>query len=119
MTGMAPILVSRFELEDAGPNLAALGASYIALAIAYTLVLSVELLLLYRRRSIFAVRIRNIKIIFGAVSMLQIYLILVLMVYPLNGLYPCEAEFWVMSIFLPCGMALFQGRSSTPRINDR
>lgn len=64
--------------------------------------------LLYQRRSAFCVRIRNIKAVFAAVSMLHVYLVLVLLVYPWNGLFPCSAEFWIMSIFLPAGMAFFQ-----------
>jgi hypothetical protein len=30
-------------------------------------------------------------------------------VYPLNGLFTCGWEFWIMGIWLPFGMALFQG----------
>lgn len=108
---MAPILIPRL-LDGGRPNLDAIGIVYVALAIVYTMIVSGELYLLYRHRSAFCVRIRNIRVVFAAVSMLHIYLILVLLVYPWNGLFPCSAEFWIMSVFLPSGMAFFQGISS-------
>ncbi|KAF2265181.1 hypothetical protein CC78DRAFT_208083 [Lojkania enalia] len=108
MLSMAPILVARILDGVRRPNTDPLGIAYVALAVLYTVVISVELYFLYRHRSAFCVRIRNIKVIFAAVSMLHIYLILVLLVYPQNGLFPCSAEFWVMSVFLPSGMAFFQ-----------
>ncbi|KAF2715554.1 hypothetical protein K504DRAFT_397003, partial [Pleomassaria siparia CBS 279.74] len=104
---MAPVLLPRI-LDGGHANLDALGIAYIVLAIVYTLILGGELWLLNRHRSVFSVRIRNIKIVFAAVCMLHVYLVLVLFVYPLNGLFPCWVEFWVMSVFLPSGMAFFQ-----------
>lgn len=86
-----------------------LGVFYIVITIIYTLFVAGELYLLYRHRSAFSIRIRNVKIVFAAVAMLHVYLVLVLLVYPENGAFPCSAEFWIMSIFLPLGMALFQG----------
>ena len=111
MVDMAPVLAPRI-LDGGAPNLDGAGITYVIVAIVYTLVLSAELYLLWRHRSAFCVQIRNIKVIFPAVSMLHVYLILVLLVYPQNGKFPCSAEYWVMSIFLPSGMAFFQGKSS-------
>lgn len=108
MVTMAPVLSPRV-LDGGKPNTDALGITYVVMAIVYTFVLAGELVLLYRRRQEFCVRIRNIKVIFAAVSTLHVYLVLVLLVYAWNGLFPCSAEFWIMSLFLPFGMALFQG----------
>lgn len=108
---MAPILTTR-ALNGGKPNTDALGIAYVVVAIIYTLVLAGELYLLNRHRSAFCVRIRSLKVIFSAVSILHVYLVLVLLVYPWNGLFPCSAEFWIMSVFLPSGMALFQGKQS-------
>lgn len=110
MGRMAPVLRPRM-LDGGESNTDALGITYVVIALIYTLTLGFELTLLYRRRDAFCVQIRNIKIVFAAVSMLHIYLSLVLLAYPWNGLYPCSAEFWVMSIFLPLGMAFFQGKT--------
>ncbi|KAF2849159.1 hypothetical protein T440DRAFT_138711 [Plenodomus tracheiphilus IPT5] len=108
MVEMAPVLSSRKLDGSLKPNTDALGITYVVIAIVYTIVLAVELVLLYRNRAAFCVKIRNIKIVFAAVSILHVYLVLVLLVYAWNGLFPCQVEFWIMSLFLPFGMALFQ-----------
>ncbi|KAH7080873.1 hypothetical protein FB567DRAFT_114530 [Paraphoma chrysanthemicola] len=108
MVGMAPILHPRKLNGEPTPNTDALGIGYVIIAIVYTIVLAGELYLLSRCRSTFCIRIRNVKVIFTAITTLHVYLVLVLLVYPWNGKFPCQAEFWIMSIFLPCGMALFQ-----------
>jgi hypothetical protein len=109
MGRMAPVLSSR-KLNGGAPNTDPLGILYVVVAILYTIILGIELFLLYRHRAAFCVRIRNLKVVFAAISILHVYLVLVLLVYPWNGLFPCSAEFWIMSVFLPSGMALFQGR---------
>jgi hypothetical protein len=111
MGKMAPVLSTR-TLNGGAPNTDALSIIYIVAAITYTLVLAGELYLLYRHRSAFCVRIRNLKVVVSAISVLHVYLILVLLVYPWNGRFPCSAEFWIMSVFLPSGMALFQGKQT-------
>ena len=100
------------ELDGGKPNTDGLGITYVVIAIVYTLLLAIQLGLLCKFRSAFCVKIRNVSMIFTTVSMLHVYLVLVLLVYPWNGLYPCSAEFWVMSVFLPSGMAFFQGKTS-------
>jgi hypothetical protein len=108
MGNMAPILVPRI-LDGGRPNIDKWGITYVVGAIIYTLILAGELYVLYRRRSAFCIRLRNIEVVFSAVTSLHVYLILVLLVYPLNGRFTCSAEFWIMSVFLPSGMAFFQG----------
>ncbi|OAG18441.1 hypothetical protein CC77DRAFT_190843 [Alternaria alternata] len=108
MVNMAPLLRPRRLDGTTKPNTDALGIFYVVVAILYTLILGVELFFLHRRREAFCLQIRNLKVVFAAVLMLHIYLILVLLVYPWNGLFPCSAEFWIMSVFLPSGMAFFQ-----------
>ena len=107
---MAPGL-DRRSLDGGAPNLDAAGIAYITTAILYTFVVIAELFLLHRRRSSFSIRIRDLDLVFTSVSLLHIYLVVVLLVYPLNGRWPCSAEYWVMSILLPSGMAVFQGES--------
>ena len=110
---MAPSL-GRRTLDGGAPNLDAAGIAYITTAILYSFVVFAELFLLYRRRSSFYIRIRNLYLVFLSVSLLHVYLIVVLLVYPLNGRWPCSAEYWVMSILLPSGMAVFQGKLCIP-----
>jgi hypothetical protein len=117
MVSMAPILRPRELDGTTKANMDSLGIGYVVLAIAYTLLLGSELYFLHRHRDAFCVQIRNIKVVFAAVLMLHIYLVLVLLVYPWNGMFPCSAEFWIMSVFLPAGMASFQGQSLASKQN--
>jgi hypothetical protein len=112
---MAPVLLPRI-LDGGRPNIDALGITYVVAAIIYTIILAGELYVLYRRRSAFCIRIRNLEVLFTAVTTLHIYLLLVLLVYPLNGRFTCAAEFWIMSVFLPSGMAFFQGGYFSARV---
>lgn len=96
-------------IDYTGPNLDTLGFFYIGFAAAYTVIVLSGLLALFHCRQSHAVRIRSFPVICGTVLSLHIYLLLILLVYPLNGLFTCGWEFWIMSILLPLGMALFQG----------
>lgn len=93
-----------------GAKIDALGKFYIGSAIVYTAVVFAGLIALFVHRQHHAVRIRSFKTICTTVLTLHIYLVLVLIAYPLNGLYKCWMEFWVMNILLPLGIALFQGK---------
>lgn len=93
------------------PNLDTLGIFYIAFAVAYTAILCSGLAGLWYIRKTQAVRIRSFAVTTGTIVFLHVYLLLILLVYPLNGRFTCEWEFWIMSILLPLGMALFQGKS--------
>lgn len=96
------------------PRLDSLAIFYIVFAIIYTVALLVGLYVLYLLRRTIAVRLRSFWTICSTVLTLHIYLVLILIAYPLNGLYKCGAEFWIMSIVLPLGMALFQGTYCQP-----
>lgn len=111
---MASLLPSRKltvrALNGGRANFDALGIFYLLVAILYSLFVGVEIFLLHRHRSNHSIRIRGPNVVIGSVSMLHVYLVLVLLAYPENGNWPCAAEYWIMSLFLPLGMALFQGR---------
>ncbi|QDS77610.1 hypothetical protein FKW77_002086 [Venturia effusa] len=94
-------------------NLDRLGQFYIGFAIIYTVLVFSGLIALFIHRQSHAVRIRSFKTICTTVLTLHIYLVLILMAYPLNGLYKCWMEFWIMNIILPLGIALFQGTSTS------
>src|SRR5690348_18043821 len=94
------------------PKLDVLALFYIGFASIYTVFILTGLVVLFKLRHTHAVRIRSFTVICGAVLPLHAYLLLILLVYPLNGLFKCGWEFWIMSILLPLGMALFQGPCS-------
>ena len=48
------------------------------------------------------------KIAITSTFFLHIYLVKILLAYTTNGHFLCSAEFWIMSIYLPFGIALFQ-----------
>lgn len=90
-------------------NVDRLGQFYVGFAIFYTALVFAGLIALFVHRQHHAIRIRSFKTICITVLTLHIYLVLILMAYPLNGLYKCWMEFWIMNILLPLGIALFQG----------
>jgi hypothetical protein len=49
-----------------------------------------------------------LKIAITSTVFLHIYLVKILLAYTTNGHFLCSAEFWIMSIYLPFGIALFQ-----------
>lgn len=102
---------SRSNGHDWGaPLLDRLGIFYIVLAVIYSIVVFGGLVALFIHRHHPAVRMRNFWIIASAVILLLAYGVFVVIVYPLNGLFKCGCEFWVMSCFLPTSIALFQGK---------
>ncbi|KAI4269545.1 MAG: hypothetical protein LQ337_007216 [Flavoplaca oasis] len=94
-----------------GANLDGWGILQMVFAIVYTLVLLVLCTLLWKQRDHPIIRMRKIPMAIAAVLVLHVYLVLVLIVYPLNGYFPCNAEFWIMSIYLPIGVGLFQAQN--------
>lgn len=81
---------------------------YISVAIVWSIVLfSAMGFLLYHRR-LPQLQMRRLPLVFAAMISLHIYYIIVLIAYVLGAAYPCFVEYWVMSILLPLGIALFQ-----------
>lgn len=102
----------RHSGHDWGPvNLDPLGQAYIAVAVLSTviLIIGISFLLVYRQLDF--IRIRNITLMVGSLLMLHLYLVIVLLNYPLNGSYPCSLGYWVMNIYFPFGVALFQAQN--------
>jgi hypothetical protein len=95
------------------------GISTFAFGIVYTLVFYVTCLYLWLNRNHAAVKMRNIALSLTAVLILHVYLFMVFAVYYLNGLFPCNVEFWSMSIYLPLGIALFQASNQDLLIVSR
>ena len=89
-------------------NWDSLGKAYAAIAISWTVILysGVAWLVVHRRHPY--LKMRNIPLAIAATTCLQIYLVKILLAYTTNGHFLCSAEFWIMSIYLPFGIALFQ-----------
>jgi hypothetical protein len=85
-----------------------LGKFYAAFTIIWTVVLGVGMGWLVVHRHLPYLRIRNIPLACAATCTLHVYLVKILLAYIVNGHFSCTAEFWIMSIYLPFGIALFQ-----------
>lgn len=81
---------------------------YIVLNVVWTVTVLAGSIILWRFRRHESIRKRNAGLTIAAVWVLQIYWAMNMIMYPLNGAYPCDLNYWVMSIYFPLGIALFQ-----------
>jgi hypothetical protein len=89
-------------------NWDALGKIYAALIISWTVILFSGVAWLVAHRRLPYLKMRNIPLAVAATSFLHVYLVKIFLAYTTNGHFLCSAEFWIMSIYLPVGIALFQ-----------
>lgn len=90
------------------PMIDNLGIVYIVLNVLWTTVVLAGSAALWYYRRHECIRKRNAGLIIAAVLCLQIYWSLNMIMYPLNGAYPCDLNYWIMSIYFPLGTALYQ-----------
>lgn len=88
-----------------------LGISYLVFAALYSIIFFTMCGMVWHYRKHPIVRMRKIGLALSSVLILHVYLVTVLIVYPLNGNFPCDVEFWIMSIYLPIGIGLFQAQN--------
>lgn len=93
-------------------GLDSLGYTYIGLTAAWTVLIVCGLVFLWLNRRLPCLQIRRIPLLIPAVCSLHAYGSVCGIAYVLGPLVPCNAEFWVMSIYLPFGIALFQAANS-------
>ncbi|KAI9681456.1 MAG: hypothetical protein M1817_002740 [Caeruleum heppii] len=93
------------------PNLDIVGRAYIIVLVVWTVFVFSGLIWLVLHRHLDFIRMRNITLIALSLIMLHTYFFFVMILYPLNGLFPCQLEFWIMSIHFPLGVALFQAQN--------
>ncbi|KAL9026539.1 MAG: hypothetical protein Q9196_004812 [Gyalolechia fulgens] len=84
------------------------GIFQIVFAVLYTILVLGLSGVLWTWRSHPVIRMRRVPLAIAAVLVLQVYVVMVMLAYSWNGRYPCSAEFWIMSIYLPIGIGLFQ-----------
>ncbi|ERF69749.1 hypothetical protein EPUS_07575 [Endocarpon pusillum Z07020] len=89
-------------------NVDDLGKLYISVVIIWTAIVFCASSFLLYNRDLPVLRVRKTHLWTAAVTFLHSYWVLCLLAYVFNGTYPCTAEFWIMSLWLPFGMALFQ-----------
>lgn len=94
-------MVMKFTLDG-------LGWTYVGIATFWTIVLLTGIAFLVPKRNLPFLRIRNVPLAVSAVATLHVYWVLCMLAYVLQGFFPCGTEYWIMSIYLPLGIALFQ-----------
>jgi hypothetical protein len=85
-----------------------LGKIYAGFIISWTVILYSGVAWLVAHRHLPYLKMRNIPLAVAATSFLHVYLVKIVLAYTTNGHFLCSAEFWIMSIYLPFGIALFQ-----------
>ena len=93
-------------------NWDSLGRMYIGIACVWTFLIAAGIVFLLANRDLPFLRIRNVPLAVSAVATLHVYWILCMTAYILNGNFPCGVEFWIMSIYLPLGIALYQASNT-------
>lgn len=100
-----------------------LGLFYVVFTLGWTGLLGCGTIWMFMKRKLPSFKIRNIPLALGALCVLHIYWIVYMLGYPLKSAYSCTMEFWMMSIALPFGVALFQANNmqllNTARLQRR
>ncbi|CAI7610076.1 unnamed protein product [Penicillium glandicola] len=97
--------------DGVGPIFDSLAKFYVSAAIVWTSAILAGSAFLIVNREEQCIRIRNLFLALSAVACLHVYWILCMVAYSMGDKYPCVAEYWIMSIYLPLGIALFQANS--------
>ncbi|OQO03527.1 hypothetical protein B0A48_10191 [Cryoendolithus antarcticus] len=92
-----------------------LGKLYTVLIVIWTAWLFTGIAWLVWNRRLPFVRIRHLPVAIISTLFLHIYLVKIMMAYTTNGHFLCSAEFWIMSVYLPLGIALFQANCTQLR----
>ena len=92
-------------------NLDAAGIFWVTWCGTWTLFVCAGMIFLWYRRDTPLLRIRDLNLSFAAIAFLHTYWMAVQMAYIANP-FPPKAEYWIMGIYLPFGIALFQASNS-------
>ncbi|KAL5603589.1 hypothetical protein FOVSG1_006339 [Fusarium oxysporum f. sp. vasinfectum] len=104
--------LTRRDEEKPHTRFEGVGTFWIVFSTVWTILLAAGMVFLYRRRDMPILRIRGLLLSFSAVILLHFYWLTVQWVYVFALLFPPAIEFWIMSIWLPFGVALFHASNS-------
>ncbi|KAM6508411.1 hypothetical protein FALCPG4_018274 [Fusarium falciforme] len=93
-------------------NLDGLGIFWIAFALSWTFIVAGGMIFLWRRRDMPILRIRGLPLSFLAIALLHLYWGTIQAGYFYFPLTSPQVEYWIISIYLPCGIALFHVSNS-------
>ncbi|KAK5991325.1 hypothetical protein PT974_09606 [Cladobotryum mycophilum] len=89
-----------------------LGIFWCVFAGLWTIILVSGMVFLWVRRDMPILRIRGLPVSFAAVTLMHLYWLAVQLGYSYGALMPEVAEYWIMSIWFPFGIALFHASNS-------
>ena len=87
------------------------GISTIVVGTIYSLCFYAACIYLWFYRKHPVVRMRNVPLLLMSLLTLHVYLYFLFFGYVMNGTFPCQVEFWCMSLWLPAGIGLFQAQN--------
>lgn len=90
----------------------AVGIWWLTFCAIWTLVVAGGLTFLYQKRDTPTLRLRGLSLTFAGVILLHFYWIAAQLSYTFGPLFPPGVEFWIMSVWYPLGIALFQAGNS-------
>jgi len=96
------------DMDAAKANLDSIGWTYLGLVIAWTIGLIAVMAFLWRHRRLPHLQMRRIPLVFAAMIALHLYGTICFIGYVIMPIAPCGVEYWIMSIMVPFGVALFQ-----------
>lgn len=80
----------------------------ISVSIGWTVILGVAMVFLFHHRQLPALQMRRMPLVLTSVILLHVYWVISMTFYVVGKFAPCAAEYWIMSIYLPFGVAIFQ-----------
>jgi hypothetical protein len=90
-----------------------IGWTYMILFIVWNCALAGGMTFLWiHRKKDASLRMRKVPLLLAGVFSLHVYAVLCVIAYPVGQFFSCNLEFWVMSIWLPFGIALFHASNS-------
>ena len=92
-------------------NLDGYGISHIVIVVAYSICFYAACIFLWNYRRYPLVSMRNIPLLLLSLLILHVYLVIIMIMYTLNGSFPCQIEYWTMNLYLPIGIGLFQAQN--------
>lgn len=93
-------------------RLNAVGIWWIIYGAVWTAMVVAGMIFLFIKRKTPTVRLRGLPLTFSGIILLHLYWVSVQIGYSVGPLAPEVAEFWIMSIWYPFGIALFQAGNS-------
>jgi hypothetical protein len=80
---------------------------YIAVTITWTVILACGMGFLFYYRKLPGLQLRRLPLVFVSIISLHCYWTVCMLGYIIAPFAPCAAGFWMMSIYLPIGVAIF------------